>query len=78
MSDKIKKVTISVELNGTAEEEANFMANMKLAKEVIIMATQVGLFDKLPESVKFPTGLFALADFRVIRTEPDTQTSQAE
>lgn len=78
MSDKINRVTICIELNGTAEEEKNLMANVEATKNVILLATQLGLANKMPEFVKLPVSIFTLADFRVIRTEPDTQTSQAE
>ena len=78
MSDKIKKVTISIILDGTAEEEENLMNNVKATRNVILLATQLGLANKMPEFVKLPVSIFALADFRVIRIEPDTQTSQAE
>lgn len=78
MSDKIKKITIQIVLDGTAEEEKNLMNNVEATKNVLALATQVGLIKKLPPFVELPIGLFALADFRVIRIEPDTQTSQAE
>lgn len=78
MSDKIKKITIRIELDGSAEEEKNLMSNVKLIREVIMMITNAGLAHKVPEFAQLPIALFVNADFQVVRIEPDTQTSQAE
>ena len=78
MSDKIKKITIRIELDGTAEEERNLMHNVKLTRDVISMATRVSLIKQLPPFVELPIAMFALADFQVVRAETETQTTQAE
>lgn len=77
MSDKIKKVTIKIELDGSTEEETNLRNNTKLSKHAIALAGSLGLIQKLPEIVLLPVGLFAIADIEVVRAEP-TQTTQAE
>lgn len=77
MSDKIKKVTIKIEFDGTAEEEANLKHNVSLCKSAISMAATLGLSQKLPEIVLLPVGLYAIADIEVVRAEPNQQT-QAE
>lgn len=74
MSDKIKKVTITIELDGTAEEEATLLANAKLAVNAIAAAATLGLTKKLPDFFLLPVGLFAIADIKVICTEPNQQT----
>lgn len=77
MSDKIKKVTIKIELDGTAEEEANLKHNVKLRKHAIELAGSLGLIQKLPKALLLPVGLYAIADIEVVRAEPNQQT-QAE
>lgn len=77
MSDKIKKVTIKIEFDGTAEEEANLKHNAESTKGTITFAGTFGLFQKLPKTILLPVELYSIADIEVVRTEPNQQT-QAE